>query len=134
MATIPIKLGARPKSFRRTVTLPLPEGGEGVFEVDFRYRTRREHAAFVDELIASSSALAKAAAEKVDGAAFSMVTVVDGAIKKNAADLMKVLDGWALDVPLTEEALDQLCDEFPTAAEVIMVRYRETLVEARSGN
>jgi len=134
MATIQIKLGARPKTIHRIVKVPLAEGGEGVIEVDFKYRTRREYAALVDELLAVKSALTVNAAEGVQTSEQTFAAVADATVRRNAADLLKILDSWALDVPMTEDNLDQLCDEFPGIAEQLMSIYRQALTEARLGN
>ena len=46
MATI--KLGNRPKAFKRIVTFDMLEGGKGSIECNFRYRTRSEFGVFID--------------------------------------------------------------------------------------
>jgi hypothetical protein len=51
-----IKLGNRPKSFDRTVTFPMLEGGDGCMGVSMKYRTRTELALFDDELRAEIQA------------------------------------------------------------------------------
>lgn len=51
-----IKLGARPKTFARTVTFPMPGEEMGSIEVKFRYRSRSEFAEFVDNLQAEAKA------------------------------------------------------------------------------
>ena len=43
-----IRLGARPKTFAHTVTVPMPEGGSASVQMQYRYRTRSEFGAFVD--------------------------------------------------------------------------------------
>ena len=54
-----IKLGARPKTFKHKVTVAMPEGGEGVIEITYRYRTRREFGAFLDGIPADAKVKAK---------------------------------------------------------------------------
>jgi len=45
-----IKLGSRPKSFKRTVKVPMLEGTEGTIEMIYKYRTRSEFGVFIDEI------------------------------------------------------------------------------------
>lgn len=121
-----IKLGARPKSFKRVVTFPLVEGGEGAIEVSFRYRTRTEFGKFVDSIVADAQAQGDQQ--------FSMADLMERTRDKNAAYLMDVIDGWNLDEPLTRATVEQLCDELPGAATEIMEAYRKATVEGRLGN
>lgn len=125
MATI--KLGNRPKSFKRVVTFPLIEGGEGAIEVSFKYRTRTEFGRFIDSIVAD--------AQVAQGdQQFSMADLMERTRDKNAAYLMDVIDGWNLDEPLTRATVEQLCDELPGAAAEIMEQYRKATVEGRLGN
>lgn len=121
-----IKLGARPKSFKRIVTFPLIEGGEGAIEVSFRYRTRTEFGKFIDSIVADAQAQGDQQ--------FSMADLMERTRDKNAAYLMDVIDGWNLDEPLTRATVEQLCDELPGAATEIMEQYRKATVEGRLGN
>lgn len=122
-----IKLGNRPKSFKRIVTFPLIEGGEGAIEVSFRYRTRTEFGAFIDKI----SADAKDSGEQKD---FTIAELMGKTRDKNAQYLMDVIDGWNLDEPMTRATVEQLCDELPGAAAEIMEAYRKAIVEGRLGN
>lgn len=121
-----IRLGARPKSFKRVVTFPLVEGGEGAIEVSFRYRTRTEFGKFIDSIVADAQAQGDQQ--------FSMADLMERTRDKNAAYLMDVIDGWNLDEPLTRATVEQLCDELPGAATEIMEQYRKATVEGRLGN
>lgn len=121
-----IKLGARPKSFKRVVTFPLVEGGEGAIEVSFRYRTRTEFGKLIDSIVADAQAQGDQQ--------FSMADLMERTRDKNAAYLMDVIDGWNLDEPLTRATVEQLCDELPGAATEIMEQYRKATVDGRLGN
>lgn len=123
-----IKLGARPKNFKRTVSFPMIEGGEGKIEVTFIYRTRTEFGAFIDELFAAAKEEPPA-----DGN-FSMSALMAKTRDKNAAYLLEVVEGWNLDEPLNRETAEQLCDELPAAGDAIMETYRKAIVEGRLGN
>lgn len=124
-----IKLGSRPKEFKRVVKFPLLEGGEGAIECKFKYRTRTEFGAFIDKMVEAAGATQKPDEEK-----FSLATVLERSSGQNVEYLMQVLEGWNLDEELTPVALQQLCDEYPGAATAIMETYRTSVTEGRLGN
>lgn len=123
-----IKLGARPESFKRTVTFPLVEGGEGAIEVSYKYRTKTEFGEFIDRLFADAKE------ERPADGEFKMADLMAKARDKNAAYLLDVMDGWNLEEPLNRETAEQLCDEIPAAATEIMEVYRQAIVEGRVKN
>ena len=124
-----IKLGNRPKSFKRIVTFPVIEGGEGAIECAFQYRTRTEFGEFIDRRGEASGGKAKADDEK-----FSMADLLERTGAQNAQYIMEVLDSWNLDVDLSLQSVQQLADEMPAAATAIMETYRAAIVEGRLGN
>lgn len=123
-----IKLGNRPKNFKRIVKFGLIEGGEGSIECMFKYRTRSEFGRLIDGM--AHDARQNGAA----GADLSVAQIMDATKDKNAAYLLDVLDGWNLDEVLTRDTAAQLCDELPGAATEIMEAYRLAIVEGRLGN
>jgi len=123
-----IKLGSRPKSFKRVVTFPMVEGGDGAIEVSFKYRTRTEFGQFIDSLFDAAKE------EKPKDGDFSMADLMGKTGDKNAAYLLDTIDGWNLDEPLNRETAEQLCDELPAAATAIMEAYRAAIVEGRVKN
>ncbi|MEN6538692.1 MAG: phage tail assembly chaperone [Mizugakiibacter sp.] len=123
-----VKLGNRPKNFKRVIAFPLVEGGEGAIEVSFKYRTRSEFGAFIDGIFAAAKEEAPADGE------FKMADLMAKTRDKNAAYLLDVIDGWNLDEPLNRETAEQLCDELPAAAAEIMEAYRLCTVEGRVKN
>lgn len=123
-----IKLGARPESFKRTVTFPLVEGGEGAIEVSYKYRTKTKFGEFIDRLFADAKE------ERPADGEFKMADLMAKARDKNAAYLLDVMDGWNLEEPLNRETAEQLCDEIPAAATEIMEVYRQAIVEGRVKN
>lgn len=132
-----IKLGARPKHFTATVTVQLPEGGEGSIELKYVYRTRTEFGAFIDELLQSANVPAPApqAGEAGDQALqYSVREAIERTRDANADYLMKVIAGWNLDEPFGRDAVVQLCDELPGVALAIIERYRGAVTEGRLGN
>lgn len=133
MATIKIKLGNRPKNFKRVVTFPMIDGTTGAIEVSYRYRTRKEFGAFIDELFATADGASDAKASTVDEK-FSMLSTMERTGAANAEYVLKVADGWNLDEPFTAESIEQLSDEIPAAVTAIMETYRVAVTEGRSGN
>lgn len=135
-------LGKRPQSFSRTVTFPMVEGGEGCMVVEYLYRTRKEHAEFVDGIQAAAEAKAKAEADRYQKAAeagdappvLKQSDLVAYQIEANVRTIMDSVKGWNLDIPFDREAVEQLVDEAPAAVTAIIGTYREAIVEGRLGN
>lgn len=123
-----IKLGTRPESFKRTITFPLIEGGEGSIELEYKYMTRSEFGAFIDEIFA------QAKEEVPEDGQFSMEALMEKTKDKNAAYILKIAKGWNLDVPFNRESVEQLCDELPAAATAAMETFRSAIVDGRLGN
>lgn len=128
-----IKLGARPKNFKRTIKVPLPEGGEGAIEVSYVYRTRTQFGEFVDGLIASAGVKAPASQADED-VRFSLQEAMERTRDTNADYIMQIVDGWNLDEDFSRANVAQLCDELPGAALAIMEQYRQATTEGRLGN
>lgn len=124
-----IKLGNRPKSFKRTVTFDMLEGGKGSIECVFKYRTRKEFGEFIDGILNAAGVQPPAT-----DAQFSMTDLMERTSGTNAEYLLAVLDGWNLDEDLNKPNAQQLADELPGAANAIMETYRSALVEGRLGN
>lgn len=127
-----IKLGARPKNFKRTIRVSLPEGGEGVVEMSYIYRTRSEFGKFVDDLMAASKTEQRGASD--DDFKFSLAEALAKTRDSNADYIMQIADGWNLDCEFSRENVAQLCDELPGAAMEIIEQYRLAVTEGRLGN
>ena len=125
-----IKLGTCPKSFPHTVKVQMLDGTEGTIECSFKYRTRTEYGAFIDEL--ADVAGVKLSAD--DGAKFSMRDLMEKTKEANADYILKVVDGWNLDVDFNRANVAQLCDELPGVAAKIMETYRTAISDGRLGN
>jgi hypothetical protein len=99
-------------------------------KVEFTYRTRSQFAEFIADLYPDLK----------DGGSHSStpgVDVVDGAAKGIASDVRHILASvasWDLDDELNEVNARRLVDEFPGAANALMVAYREAITEGRSKN
>ena len=125
-----IKLGSRPKSFKRIVKVPMLDGSEGSIEVVYKYRTRSEFGVLIDAITEASGLKSK----PDDDAKFSLADLMEKTKESNADYIFKVAEGWNLDVEFTLANVAQLCDELPGAASAIMETYRIAVTEGRLGN
>ena len=128
-----IKLGSRPKNFKRTIKVPMPEGGEGTIEVSYIYRTRTQFGEFVDGLI-ETAGVKPPASQADEDVKFSLAEAMERTRETNADYIMKIVDGWNLEEDFTRANVEQLCDELPGAALAIMDQYRQAITEGRLGN
>lgn len=128
-----IKLGTRPKTFDKTITIPMHEGGEGKFTVQYVYRTRTEFGAFVDDLVQSAGVKPPASQDEAD-VKYSLQRAMEATRDTNADYLLKVVAGWDLDEPFNRATVQQLCDELPGAAYALIEAYRAAITEGRLGN
>jgi len=124
-----LKLGAQPKTFKKTITFPMLDGTTGSVEIIYIYRTRTEFGAFID-------ANMQAAGDKavVTGEKFSMEAMMSNTTETNADYVLKVAEGWDVDAEFTHENIQQLSNEVPAACIAIMEGYRAAIVEGRLGN
>ena len=125
-----VKLGARRKNFKRNVEFDMLDGTKGNIECVYKYRTRSEFGAFVDEMVDK----AKPANPDETPKQLSMTELMEKTKDTNADYLLKVLDGWNLDEELSCESLQQLADEVPAAVGAMMETYRAAILEGRLGN
>ncbi|MBI3103242.1 MAG: hypothetical protein HYY98_17070 [Burkholderiales bacterium] len=127
-----IILGKRPRNFKRVVSFDLPEGGKGSIEVSFVYRTRKEFGQFVDEVF--SAAGVAPASQADDDVKFSLAKALEKTVDTNADYIIKIVDGWNLDAEYSRDAVQQMCDEYPGAAQAVIESYRLAITEGRLGN
>ncbi len=127
-----IILGSRPKNFTRIITVDLPEGGKGSVEVLFKYRTRTEFGAFIDNLLDKAGVAPKDTSE--EALKYSLKQALEATIDQNADYILQIADGWNMDEDFNRDNVAQLCDELPGAAQAIMDAYREAITTGRLGN
>ena len=127
-----IVLGKRPRNFKRSIKVDLPEGGVGEVEVSFIYRTRTEFGAFIDSMMADAGV--KQTGQSDDEQKFSLEQALAKTREANADYIMKVADGWNLEAEFSRDTVAQLCDELPGVAMEIMNVYRAAITEGRLGN
>lgn len=128
-----IILGKRPKSFKHTISVQLPEGGTGTMQLSFKYRTRSEFGAFVDALVDAAKVAPPASASDED-VAFSLQQALEKTRDTNADYILQIVDDWNLDQEFSRAAVVQLCDELPGMALAIINDYRAAITEGRLGN
>lgn len=126
-----IKLGARPKNFTASVKFAMLDGSEGVINVTYKYRTRTEFGAFLDEVYAENGV-----AKPVDGDGQSNLVEMAYANGngKIADQIMRAAEGWDLDEPFTDENIQALVNELPAAAGAIIATYERAVKDGVLGN
>lgn len=127
-----IKLGNRPKNFKRTIKVDLPEGGTGEVEISYIYRTRTEFGQFIDAMMEDAGV--KQVSQSDEDQKFSLEEALAKTRDTNADYIMKVADGWNIDAEFSRATVAQLCDELPGVAVEIMNTYRAAVTEGRLGN
>lgn len=123
-----LKLGNRPKNFKRVVKFDMIDGTQCEFEAVFKYRTRSEFGSFIDSLFD------KAKEKDSFATNTSMAELMEKTRESNADYLLDILDGWDLDAALDRESLQQMADEVPAAVGALMEAYRSAIIDGRVGN
>lgn len=126
-------LGKRPKQFNHPVDFNMPGGDVGRVNWQFVYRTRTEFGQFIDTVTADAGVPAPRTAAEED-VRFSLEQAMAAAVEKNATYILKIANGWDLDVPFDLAHVQQFCDELPGGAAMTMEAYRQALTEGRLGN
>lgn len=129
-----VKLGDRPKSFPHTLKFPMLDGTEGVIPVSYKYRTRSEFAAFWDTITASTDKAVAAEVAGTEEGKRSLAQMFAKASRKNAQDVLEMLDSWGLDADLSIDSVMQLNDELPQAVATLVGDYYTALTTGRLGN
>ena len=127
-----IRLGARPKTFKHKVEVALPEGGKGAINVVYKYRTRTEFGAFLDELFAA--ARVELPSINGDDVIVSLAEALAKTRDTNADYIMQIVEDWDLESEFSRVNVVQLCDELPGAALALINDYRLACTEGRLGN
>lgn len=137
-----IVLGQRPKSFKRTIEFKQIDGTPGSIAVTFKYRTRKEFGDFADGIVASMKNEATAQLDEVRALAaagqpvpeLTQAVIIGRDLARDTKYVAGCVEGWNLDVPLSDAAIEQLADEVPAAIGAIALEYREAITEGRLGN
>ncbi|MCR6477525.1 tail assembly chaperone [Variovorax phage VarioGold] len=123
-----IKLGSPPESFARTVTFKQLDGLEVQIKVTFRYRTREQYAAFMDDLYKAATGQAS----PPTGAEIS--AAAKEGIDRDVEHIFGALLAWDLDDELDRDSVRLLANEFPAAIAAITDDYRLAVTEGRAKN
>ena len=144
-----VVLGKRPTTFTKTITGPMADGTTGAIDVIYRYRTRTEWGALLDEHQAAKKERGAAAVQTYLNAVAAArsaepplpLPTPPGAEAAQAAevdaDARLVLDiacGWDLPDPFTFDSVRQLADEAPGLITEMVRSYGDAVHEGRLGN
>ena len=128
MATI--KLGNKPKNFKPfPVKFTLPDGESGAINTTFKYRTRKEYGAFLNELYSSADTEKPQDGDKLD---FEALFAKGG--EKTVKKLIDAIDSWDFEYELSVETLLQMQDEIPASIAAFGDAYRIACLDGRLGN
>lgn len=124
-----ITLGKTPKTFKPfPVKFPMPDGSEGTILATFKYRTRTEFGAFLNQVFGDAGEQPPA-----DGKP-NFEDLFEKTKDKNAEHLLLALDAWDVDADLTLKSLQDLANEIPAASVELMRAYNLACTEGRLGN
>jgi len=123
-------LGKTPENFKPfNVKFTLPDGEDDQIKVTFKYKTRSQFAAFLNELFVEAGEVKPDAEEKVD---FEKLFSKGG--EKTVAHLTKIIADWDFVEKPTSDTLRQLHDQAPAAAAAMTAAYSAACSEGRLGN
>lgn len=123
-------LGKTPATFKPfNVEFTLPDGEEDKILVTYKYMTRSQFAAFLNELFKESGEAKPDTDEKVD---FEKLFAKGG--EKTVAHLSKIIADWDFAEKPTPDTLRQLHDQAPAAAAAITERFSKACTEGKLGN
>ncbi len=125
-----IKLGSNPKEFKRSVPIIRLDGGTDAITITYKYRTRREFAALIDE----RNEAAKEAGITPIGDDLKYEEAYLTMTKTSAEQVLQVASAWDLSDDFNVENLQQLEDEFPGALDTIHSTYQKAVAEVRVKN
>ena len=129
-----VKVGKRPATFKPfPVKFELPDGGEGVINVTYKYRTKTEFGAFLDQLIASRQPAAEAPVTEPKEP-FSWEKFYRENAEASADHLIDSIAEWDLEDKLSRSVLLQLGDECPACIAALMAAYGNACRDGRLGN
>lgn len=123
-----IVLGNNPKSFESDVDVTLPDGEKTTIRVTYKYRTRKELAAFMQSINLDVENIEKYLDMK------NAVANTEESLQEDADMLMGVIEGWNLDSEFNRENVLQFCDELPAAVMDIVTHYLFGVKKLRQKN
>lgn len=122
-------LGKRPKHFQPfPVKFVMPDGTPESIEVTYKYRTRSEFAAFLQELFDVSGQ------EQPANGEIDFVALFKKSASRSVDQLFDAIVEWNLDDKLSKETLTTLGDEIPAALAAMLACYSAACSEGKLGN
>jgi len=123
-------LGKRPQNFKSiTVKFTMPDGSAGSIPTVFKYRTRSEFGAYLNQLFDTSGAEKPIADEVPD-----FVALFLKAGEKTVFNLLDSINSWDFEHELNKDTLTQMGDEIPASLAAFSEAYRAACVEGKLGN
>lgn len=124
-----IKLGNKPKTFKAfPVKFTMPDGAAGAINITFKYRTRKEYGAFLNDLYNSADAEKPPEGDKMD---FEALFAKGG--EKTVQRLIDAIDSWDFEYELSVATLVQMQDEIPASVAAFGDAYRGACLEGKLG-
>ena len=122
-------LGKTPATFKPfNVKFTLPDGEEDQILVTFRYKTRSQYAAFLNELY-NEAGEDKPVDDKID---FEKLFAKGG--EKTVMQLSKIIADWDFAERPTADTLRALHDQAPAAAAALTTYFSQACVDGKLGN
>lgn len=123
-------LGKTPTNFKPfNVKFVLPDGEDDQIKVTFKYMTRSQFAAFLNELFNEAGEAKPDTDEKVD---FEKLFAKGG--EKTVTQLTKIIADWDFAEKPTADTLRQLHDQAPAAAAAMTGAFSAACTEGKLGN
>lgn len=121
----------RPKTFKKTVSIPVAGGTPFDIEIEFKNLTSREEAVLRDSVEAATDGK-----KKDDQTPLTWVGIADSRIGNDVMFLMGVMVGWKApdNIPFSRDTLDQLLDEYRGAGAVIGEAFNVGVKGGAAGN
>lgn len=139
-----VKLSLEPSdriTYKRSVSIPTPDGKPLSIEFEFLHRTRSELAKFIDGHVAQARADIEALAPKGDGDEAPAQLPADSpdlhalTLDREVALLRGIAVGWGVDgYPFDDRSLRIFCERYAGAASAVAADYRLALEHGRLGN